>query len=186
MSAKSSKASSRRSSTTSAKRPARALFTDVRELILQARAGVARAVDSGLVTLYWHVGRRIRQDILKEKRAEYGEKIVAALGRQLEVEFGRGFSEKNLRRMVQFAEVFPDEKIVAALRRQLGWTHFKTLIPIDDPLKRDFYAEMCRIEKWNTRTLGNKIGGMLFERTALSKKPDQLIAMELKQLREED
>ena len=186
MSAKSSKASSRRSSTTAARRPTRALLTDVRELILQARAGVARAVDSGLVTLYWHVGRRIRQDILKEKRAEYGQKIVAALGRQLEVEFGRGFAEKNLRRMVQFAEVFPAEKIVAALRRQLGWTHFKTLIPIDDPLRRDFYAEMCRIEKWNTRTLEKKIGSMLFERTALSKKPDKLIRLELAALRAED
>ena len=162
------------------------LLSDVRELILQARESVARAINSGLATLYWHVGRRIRQDILKEKRAEYGQKIVSALGTQLEVEFGRGFSEKNLRRMVQFAEVFPDQEIVSALRRQLGWTHFKTLIPIDDPLKRDFYAEMCRIENWNTRTLHQKIQSMLFERTAISKKPDKLIRQELKQLREED
>ena len=76
MSAKSSKTSSQRSSITAAKRPGRALLTDLRELILHARAGVARAVDSGLVTLYWHVGRRIRRDILKEKRAGYGENIV--------------------------------------------------------------------------------------------------------------
>ena len=65
----------------------------------------------------------------------YGKEIVAAVGRQLESEFGRGFSEKNLHRMVQFAEVFPDEEIVAALRRELGWTHFKHLIPIDDPFR---------------------------------------------------
>ena len=76
-------------------------------MILQAREGVARAVDSGLTTLYWHGGRRVRQDILKEKRAEYGGQIVAALGRQLEREFGPGFGEKNLRRMIQFAEAFP-------------------------------------------------------------------------------
>ena len=101
-------------------------------------------------------------------------------------EFGRGFGEKNLRRMLQFAEVFPDQKIVVSLLRQLGWTHFLRIIPIDDPLKRDFYAEMCRIEKWNTRTLSNKIGGMLFERTALSKKPDQLIRQELDALKAED
>ncbi len=162
------------------------LLADVRELIVQAREGVARAGDSGLTTLYWHGGRRVRQDILKEKRAEYGEEIVAALGRQLEREFGRGFSEKNLRRMVQFAEVFPDEAIVAALRRQLGWSHFKSLIPLRDPLKRDFYAEMCRIENWNTRTLHQKIQSMLFERTALSKKPDKLIRQELDALRAED
>ena len=163
-----------------------ALLADVRELILRAREGVARAVDSGLTTLYWNVGRRVRRDILKEKRAEYGGQIVSALGRQLETEFGRGFGEKNLRRMVQFAEQFPDVQIVAALLRQLGWTHFTILLPIGDPLKREFYAEMCRIERWSTRTLRAKIGGMLFERTALSRKPEKLAAMELKQLREED
>jgi len=186
MSAKSSKASARRSSTTSAKRPARALLTDVRDLILQARAEVARAVDSGLVTLYWHVGRRIRQDILKEKRAEYGEQIVHALSGQLTVEFGEGFTRRNLFNMIRFAEVCPDAKIVHALRAQWGWTHFRQIIYLDDPLKRDFYAEICRIEKWNTRTLEKKIGSMLFERTALSKKPDKLIRQELSKNRKSD
>lgn len=165
---------------------ARSLLAEVRQLILQARAGVARAVDSGLVTLYWHVGRRIRQDILKEKRAEYGQKIVSALGTQLSAEFGRGFGVRNLFRMVRFAEAFPDEHIVSALRTLLGWTHFRQIIALDDPLKRDFYAEMCRIEKWNTRTLEKKIGSMLFERTALSKKPDKLIRQELAALRAEN
>ena len=88
--------------------------------------------------------------------------------------------------MIQFAAVFPDEKIVAALRRQLGWTHFKAIIPMTDPLKRDFYAEMCRMENWSTRTLTKKIGSLLFERTALSKKPDKLIRQELESLRAED
>jgi predicted nuclease of restriction endonuclease-like (RecB) superfamily len=165
---------------------ARPLLADVRELIVQAREGVARAVDSGLTTLYWHIGRRVRQDILKQKRAEYGGQIVSALGRQLEMEFGRGFSEKSLRHMIRFVEAFPDFQIVSALLRQLSWTHFVSLIYLDDPLKRDFYAEMCRIERWSTRTLEKKIGSMLFERTALSRKPEKLAAMELKQLREED
>lgn len=162
------------------------LLADLRDLILAARRGVARAIDSGLVTLYWQIGRRIHQDILQEKRAEYGEQIVASLGRQLADEFGRGFEEKNLRRMIQFAEVFPDEGIVAALRRQLSWTHFKAIIPLSDPLKRDFYAEMCRLENWSTRTLQKKIQSMLFERTALSKKPDKLIRQELDALKVED
>lgn len=169
-----------------AKASPRALLADVREMIFAAREGVARAVNAGLATLYWQVGKRIRKDVLKKKRAEYGAQIVAALGRQLEKEFGRGFTEKNLWRMVQFAEAFPDEQIVAALRRQLGWTHFRQIIPIEDPLKRDFYAEMCRIENWNTRTLAKKIGSMLFERTAISKKPDKLIRQELAALRAED
>lgn len=168
-------------------RPAAAgLLADLRGLILAAREQVARAVDSGLVTLYWHIRRRIRRDIPEEKRAEYGAEIVATLSRQLETEFGRGFAEKNLRRMVQFAEAFPDERIVATLRRQLGWSHFKEIIPQPDELKRDFYAEMCRIERWSTRMLARKIGGMLYERTALSKKPDKLIRQGLAALREED
>src|ERR1019366_6419979 len=162
------------------------LLADVRELIVQAREGVARVVDAGLTTLYWHVGQRIRQDILKEKRAGYGEQIVSALSAQLEQEFGRGFGEKNLRRMIQFAEAYPDREIVVSLLRQLGWTHFLRLIPIEDPLKRDFYAQMCRVENWSTRTLHQKIQSLLFERTALSKKPDKLIRQELKQLRSQD
>ena len=147
------------------------LLADVRELIVQAREGVARAVDSGLTTLHWHIGRRIRQDILKGKRADYGGQIVAALGRQLEREFGRGFGEKNLRRMIRFAEVFPGREIVASLMRQLTWTHFIELMPLDKPLQCEFYAEMCRVERWSVRTLRQKINGMLYERAAMELRP---------------
>lgn len=172
---------------TRAKRAAgAALLRDLRGLTAEARQEAARQVNSALTLLYWRIGRRIRQDILREKRAAYGEQIVSAVARQLEAEFGRGFGEKNLWRMVQFAEVFPEEKIVVALIRQLSWTHFLRLIPIDDPLKRDFYAEMCRIEKWSTRTLEKKIAGMLYERTALSKKPRELVRRDLDTLRAED
>ena len=162
------------------------LLGDVRGIILAAREGVSRAVNAGLTVLYWEIGNRIRRDILREKRAEYGQQIVSALGRQLEGEFGRGFGRRNLFRMIRFAEVFPDREIVSALLTQLGWTHFLFLLSMDDPLKRDFYAEMCRIEKWSTRLLEKKIGGMLFERTALSRKPEKLAALELQQLREDD
>ena len=162
------------------------LLTEVRGLILEARQRVAQTVNAGLTLLYWHVGARIRKDVLKEKRAGYGQEIVSALGRQLEQEFGRGYSRRNLFQMVRFAEVFPDLKIVQAVPAQLSWTHLVELIRINDPLKRDFYTEMCRIERWSTRTLEKKIDGMLFERTALSKKPAKLAEMELKKLREED
>ena len=97
-----------------------------------------------------------------------------------------GWSHRNLLHMIRFAETFPEEKIVHALGTQLGWTHFRHIIALDDPLKRDFYTEMCRIERWSTRTLEKKIGGMLFERTALSKKPEKLIREELDALRAED
>jgi predicted nuclease of restriction endonuclease-like (RecB) superfamily len=162
------------------------LLTEVRELILTAREGVARAVNSSMTMLYWSVGQRIRQDILKEKRAEYGKKIVHALSAQLVTEFGRGYSERNLANMVRFAEVYPDAKILQSLIAKLGWTHFQRIIYLDDPLKRDFYTEMCRVENWDTRTLAKKIQSMLFERTALSKKPEALIRQELDALKAED
>jgi predicted nuclease of restriction endonuclease-like (RecB) superfamily len=164
----------------------RALAADIRQMIESARQQVAQAVNAGLTALYWQIGTRIRQDILKERRAEYGAEIVATLSRQLVPDFGRGFVEKTLRRMVQFAEVFPDPAIVATLGRQLGWSHFKEIIPLKTDLQRDFYAEMCRMEGWSVRPLRQKIGGMLFERSALSKKPDQLIRQELDALRADD
>jgi predicted nuclease of restriction endonuclease-like (RecB) superfamily len=162
------------------------LLIDIRSLIETARAQVAQTVNAGLATLYWTIGRRIRQDILGGKRARYGERIVSTVGAKLAMEYGQGFSEKSLRRMIQFAAVFPDQPIVASLMRQLRWAHFLCLIPIQDPLKRDFYAEMCRLERWNVRTLHKKIADMLFERTALSRKPGELAAIELKELREQD
>ena len=162
------------------------LLGDLRALIAGAKQDVARQVNSTLVMLYWRVGQRIRQDILKEKRAEYGEQIVASLSQRLCEEFGGGWSRRNLFNMIRFAEVFPKQKIVHALSAQLGWTHLRQIIYLDDPLKRDFYAEMCRMERWSTRTLGKKINSMLFERTALSKKPDELIRHELDQLRAGD
>lgn len=162
------------------------LVSDLRELIQTARQTVARGINAALVILYWQVGRRIHQDILKSQRAEYGKEIVATLSAQLTPEFGDGFAEKSLRRMIQFADVFPEEKIVATLSRQLGWSHFVELLPLKKPLQRDFYAEMCRIERWSVRTLRQKIGGMLYERTALSKKPAKLAEIELKALRDDD
>ena len=128
------------------------LLADVRELIVQARDGAARAVDAGLTTLYWHVGQRIRQDILKEKRAEYGEQIVSALSAQLEQEFGGGSARRTS----------PHDPVRRGLTRTGRLSYhcydnwagptFLRLIPIEDPLKRDFYTEMCRVENWSTRT----------------------------------
>lgn len=152
-------------------------------MIEMARREVAVVVNVSLTTLYWQVGTRVRAEALEGRRAEYGGQIVAAVGRQLQGRYGRSFGEKSLRHMIRFAEVFPDPDIVSALRRQLSWTHLKQLIYVSDRLKRDFYVEMCRIEGWSTRTLTQKMRGMLYERTALSKKPEELIRRELATLR---
>lgn len=162
------------------------LLEDLRLMIDRTKSSVARSVNSEYTMLYWKVGERVHKEILRETRAEYGQSVVATISRQLTLEYGKGFSEKNLRRMIQFAELFPQKQIVAALLRQLSWTHFTVLIPIKDSIKREFYAEMCRMERWNYRTLQKKIGSMLFERTALSKKPDSLIQAEVEMLRKED
>lgn len=164
----------------------KALLMDLRSLIETTRGRVAARVNAEITQLYWQIGARIRRDILKEERAGYGEGIVVAVSQQLVEEFGKGFDRTNLSRMVRFVEVFPDFEIVGALCQQLSWSHFRTIIPLEDSLKRDFYAEMCRVERWSVRTLRAKIGGMLFERTAISKKPEELARKELALLREED
>jgi predicted nuclease of restriction endonuclease-like (RecB) superfamily len=169
----------------SATTPAK-LLADLRQLIESTRTGVAQAVNSALVILYWQVGHRIRSDVLHNRRADYGEKILPTLSAKLVPEYGQGFSERNLARMIRFAEVFPDREVVASLSRQLGWSHFVEIIQLKDQLQRDFYAEMCRVEQWSVRTLREKVGGMLFERTALSRKPDKLAREELAALRDED
>ena len=167
-----------RRSSLPAKPGAKGLLADLREMILSARQSVATTANATLTMLHWQIGNRIRKDILREKRAEYGEQILSTLSQRLEAEFGRGFGQRNLFRMVRFAEVFPDPKILTSLMTQLGWTHFLHIIRLDDPLKRDFSVELCRIKRWSTRTLEKKIGGMLFERTA--QKPEKLAAIGLK------
>jgi len=163
-----------------------ALYADLKSYIEKTRVQIAYGINQEMVLLYWQVGHRIWQDILEEHRASYGKEIVSALSRQLSTEYGKGFNRANLFHMIRFAEIFPDVQIVSALSRQLSWTHMRTLIYLDDSLKRDFYAEMCRIERWSTRTLQAKIQGMLFERTALSRKPEELARQELEALRKED
>ena len=170
---------------TKSHKPSDTLFQDLRALIIEARQDVARQVNSALVLLYWRVGKRIRQDILKEKRAEYGEQIVSHCLHNWSRNSGRVSLRKTCVEWFNLPR-FPEEQIVVTLSRQLGWSHFVAIIPLDDDLKRDFYAEMCRIERWSVRTLRKKISGMLFERTALSKKPVELAKQELAQLREED
>lgn len=146
---------------------------------------MAVTVNATITTLYWQVGKKINLEILQNKRAEYGKQIVYALSAQLSSEYGKGWDEKQLRHCMRFAEVFPDEQIIYALLRQLSWTHLRMLIFIEDPLKRDFYIEICKLEKWSSRQLQSRINSMLYERTAISKKPEQTIQNDLNQLQNE-
>ena len=160
------------------------LVQDLRSLIEESRNTVATVVNSTLTMLYWNIGRRINAEVLKGERAEYGKQIVASLARQLADEYGKGWSERNLAYMIRLYESFPDIHILHTLCAKLSWSHFKLIIYMEDPLKLDFYAEMCRLERWSVRTLRSRIDSMLYERTAISQKPDELIQQELTQLRE--
>ncbi|QCX48262.1 PDDEXK nuclease domain-containing protein [Ralstonia pseudosolanacearum] len=161
-----------------------ALLGDIRTLIEAARKRAASAVNSELTMLYWRIGQRIHTQVLEGRRADYGEEVLPTLATQLVQEYGGSFSVKNLRRMVQFAVTFPDEQIVVSLIRQLSWTHFIALIPLKDSNQRDYYAQMASTERWSVRTLRERIDSMLYERTALSKKPEVLITQELAALRD--
>ena len=171
-----------------------ALLADLRTLIHGARERVASVANSVQTMLYWHVGRRLLKENIREGRGAYGKRILATVSQELGAEFGEGFSYSALTRMVRFAESMADESIVATLSQQLSWSHFQVLLPIKDPLARDFYAEMCRIEpnraessrieRWDIRTFRSKIGGMLFQRTALSKNPKAVISSEISNLRD--
>ncbi len=167
-------------------KPVPELLEDLRSLIETARLRVAVGVNAEMVLLYWRMGTRIRQEIIGADRAAYGQEVMRRLARDLTAAYGTGFSHSNLSRAVRFAEQFPHAETVATLSQQLSWSHFVELVKIEDPLKREFYTEMCRLERWSVRTLQAKVRGMLFERTALSRKPEDLARRELAALRDED
>ncbi len=162
------------------------LFKDIANLISDARRHVAHEYNSTQALLCWLIGKRIDKEILKTERAEYGETIVTSLAKELTLAFGRGYSRPNLFRMIKFAKQFPNQTIVSTLSRQLSWSHLVIICSIDDDLKRDFYAEMCRVQHWSVRTLQKQLNGMLYERTALSKKPESVIECQLNKLKNHD
>ncbi len=166
--------------------PNHELFADIRQMIDESRQAVSRTVNVAVTMLYWNIGRRINEEILHYQRAEYGEKILPTLSAKLVEDYGNGFSERNLKRMVDFAERFPEPEIVVTLSRQLSWSHFIEIIPLKTELEREFYSQLCRLENWSVRTLRDKIRSMLFERTAISQKPEELAKLELQAMKEED
>lgn len=161
------------------------IAAEIKTMIEQSRINVALAINSEITLLYWKVGKRINDEVLGNERAEYGKQIVQTLSTQLEVEYGKGWGKKHLLHCMQFASVFEDEQIVYALRRQLSWTHLRSIIYMEDPLKREFYIEMCKLEKWSSRQLQERIQSLLYERTAISKKPELTIQHDIELLKNE-
>lgn len=163
------------------------LLQDLRQIIEQARYRVANTANRELTLMYWHIGDRINREVLGNSRAEYGKQIVSAVSAQLQAEYGnKGFEERTIRRMMKFAQMFPNLQILTPLVTKLSWTHFLMVMPLKDELQREFYLTMAVSERWSKRTLQAKIDGMLYERTAISSKPNELIKQELTHLRDEN
>jgi predicted nuclease of restriction endonuclease-like (RecB) superfamily len=162
------------------------LVTDISQFIDNAKLKVAREFNDAQVKLCWLIGNRISTEILNSQKAQYGEQIIIQLANELSLRYGGGFSRSKLFRMVQFARFFADLEIVATLSQQLSWSHFVLLVAIEDKLKRDFYAEMSRVSSWSVRQLKAQIDGMLYERTAISKQPEDIAKLEIAKLQKQD
>ena len=163
------------------------LIQDLRQIIEQARGHVAATANYAQTMMYWHIGERINREILGNQRAEYGKQIVSAVSTQLQAEYGKkGFEPRSIWRMMQFAQEFPDEQIVATVSTQLSWSHVIEILPLKDNIQREFYLTLAASEKWKVRQLRKEIDGMLFERTAIASKPDELVKKELSTLRDDN
>ncbi|MCD8385536.1 MAG: PDDEXK nuclease domain-containing protein [Bacteroidales bacterium] len=159
--------------------PELALFNDVCGIIDNVRGEIALYANTKICLTKWEVGRRIKEDVLLDKRAEYGRQVVKRLSAKLTARYGKGWSDRTLLHCIRAAYTFTRDEIVYATRIQLTWSHLRSIMFIEDPLARQFYIEMCQIEHWDTRTLDDKIDGMLYERTSISRRPEETIKKEL-------
>ncbi len=160
------------------------LYSDVCQIIDGTRGRIATFLNTEVCMTNWYIGKRIKEDVLFNQRAEYGKQVVKNLSLKLIERYGAGWSEKKLRHCIRSAETFSEQDIVSSTQRQLTWTHLKSLMYIKDPLERQFYAQMCGMEHWDTRTLDEKIDQQLYQRTAISRKPEEIIKQELAEVRE--
>ncbi|NBU92750.1 MAG: DUF1016 domain-containing protein [Flavobacteriia bacterium] len=162
-----------------------AFFNELTEIIVFGKKDIELSINRTITNVYWQIGNRINTEILNDKRAEYGKQIIKHVSEFLVAHFGKGWGEKHIRHCLRIAETFQDKEIFYALSRELSWTHLRTIMYLDDELKRSFYVEMCRLEKWSSRRLQERINSLLYERTAISKQPDELIKKELNALKTE-
>lgn len=154
------------------------LVNELRQIITEAQKTAMQNVNTILTLMYWEIGHKIQTEILHQQRADYGKQIIATVSQELTAEFGKGFNQSSLTRMINFAKIFTKQMIIE-YGNWLSWSHFVELLKIHDDVKRDFYITLCRHEHWSVRVLRERINSMMFERTALAKKPEQFIRQEL-------
>ncbi len=144
------------------------LFTELIQIIETGQKQVAINVNSGVVLMFWHLGAKVNEFVLKNQRAEYGKQIVVTLSRELQMKYGNNFEEKNLRRMLQFVSDFQDLENVVTLSRYLSWSHFLALIPLKTSKKQQFYAMQSASQSWGVRELRKQIKNKSFERAEIA------------------
>lgn len=155
------------------------LLNDVREIISAARTQAVRSVDSCRVQMYWHIGRRIfEEEQLGKDRADYGTYLIKNLAKQLEPEYGSGFSVRQLEMCRQFYRLYP---IANAVRSQLNWTQYRMLIQIEDPDKRLYYELESVNNNWTARETERQINSQLYERLLLSNDKEAVLAVARKE-----
>lgn len=160
-----------------------ALLKDVCSIIEVGRRRLATYANTEVIMTNWQVGKRIKEEVLNNERAEYGKQILKNLSVGLTNRFGKGWGYEKLKHCVRSAYLFSEDEIRYAVRTQLTWTHLRSLMSVEDSLARQFYAEMCCIEHWDTRTLDDKIDKNLYLQTALSRKPEEVIRKELDEVK---
>lgn len=158
---------------------------EIKDLILEARKNVALSVNVEISVLYWKLGKRIKQEVLGNEKAAYGKSIIKNLSVALTAEYGTGWGEKHLLHCLHSVETFPDYEIFYTLCRELSWSHLRLVMYMEDPLKREYYIQMCKLEHWSFRTFRDRVQSMLYERTAISKKPELTIQNDLELLKNE-
>ena len=162
------------------------LYNKIANNIEKAKRNVTISVNKEMTMLYWNIGKDITENILNYEKAEYGKAIIKKLSQRLINKYGQGYSMKKIFRMIKFYDYFSDFEILSTLSTKLSWSHFAEILQIKDNIKRDFYTTMCINENWSVRTLRERINFALFERTAISKKPEKTIINDLKLLSEEN
>ena len=128
-------------------------YDEINALIRETKTNVKKVVNDAIISLNWGIGKRLSVELTGNNKPEYGKKVVAEVSKRLEQEYGSGFDKTSISRMIKFYQEFPDFEKVATLSQQLTWSHFVEILPIQDELKRDFYAAMCMQENWSVRTL---------------------------------
>jgi len=153
------------------------VMNDIRQILRQARSKAYTAINFAMTEAYWHIGRRIVQEEQHgEIRAGYGKQLIRELSKQLSAEFGKGFSEANLKNFRQFYLTFSEKEIGYTLRSELTWSHYRLIMRVDNPKAREYYISEAAGQNWSTRTLERNINTLWYERLLMT--PDKQAALQ--------